>query len=143
MYNPSPNFHEKLTLIFIVALIHFCALAQHFINIVPAPQQWNPTGSQIHFKVIHVKFPSNINDKEQLLLNRFKLELIDLEIPLVDAPGDFVLNLEFDTAYLNIKAQEDAYQIEPGMNTAIKADSYTSLVHITRNCYSYSLRLTK
>ncbi len=132
MYNPSPNFHEKLTLIFIVALVHFCALAQHSINIVPAPQQWNPTRSQIHFKAIHVKFPSDINNKEQLLLHRFKLELIDLEIPLVDAPGDSVLNLEFDTAYLNIKAQEDAYQIELGMNTAIKADSYTGLVHATR-----------
>ncbi|WZL89304.1 glycoside hydrolase family 20 protein [Salinimicrobium sp. 3283s] len=123
---------KKLTLTFIVALVHFCVLAQNSINIIPAPQQWNPTGSQIHFKAIHVKFPSNINDKEQLLLNRFKLELIDLGIPLIDAPGDSVLNLEFDTAYLNIHAQKGAYRIELGMNTAIKADSYNGLVHATR-----------
>ena len=129
---PPPIFMKKLTLTFIVALVHFCVLAQNSINIIPAPQQWNPTGSQIHFKAIHVKFPSDINNKEQLLLHRFKLELIDLEIPLVDAPGDSVLNLEFDTAYLNIKAQEDAYQIELGRNTAIKADSYNGLVHTTR-----------
>jgi hypothetical protein len=123
---------KKLTLTFIVALVHFCVLAQNSINIIPAPQQWNPTGSQIHFKAIHVKFPSNINDKKQLLLNRFKLELIDLGIPLVDAPGDSVLNLEFDTAYFDINAQKDAYHIKLGMNTAIKADSYNGLVHATR-----------
>ncbi|MGI0106952.1 beta-N-acetylhexosaminidase [Salinimicrobium sp. WS361] len=117
-------------LIFFISLT--CALAQNSINIIPAPQEWNPIGSEIHFRAVNVNSNPTTAPKERLLLERFKLELIDLGVTLVDAPGDSVLNLEFDTEYSDINAQEDAYQIELDMNTTIKADSYNGMVHATR-----------
>lgn len=119
-----------LTTLFVISLIS--VFAQERLNVVPTVQNWEYLGEEVRFNSITVNWNEGIATKDLFLLKRFKKELNSFNVKYGSADNKESLSIFFDTNYVPINQQKDAYKIIFGQQTKVKASSYKALVYATR-----------
>jgi len=122
---------KKIVSVLLFLQCVFSAYSQKQLNVVPTVQEWHYSNQTIPYKSIFVSWSEDANQEQTVFLKRFKQELKDIGIQVVEKPNKQTLSLFFETKYQSYK-NDDAYKIQFDRKSIISISSYNALVFSTR-----------